>query len=134
MPHRPIAVIHDGLESYREAFKKEFYVNRGRQTFELRSVSIREKGKNNRIERLHNTLKDRTKTLRALDNDESAQKMIDAIRLAYNFTRPHMALEGRTPAEAAGLDLQLNGNRWKDLIQQSAINTKQCKQMNDTQK
>lgn len=45
MPYRPIAVIHDGLEPYSEAFKKEFYVNQGRQTFELRSVSIREKAR-----------------------------------------------------------------------------------------
>jgi transposase-like protein len=122
LPFRPKAIIHDGLGSYNDAFKKEFYHNRGRQTFEMRSVSIREKGKNNRVERLRNTLKDRTKTQRALDNDESAQVMIDALRIAYNFTRPHMALGGRTPAEAAGLDLQLNGNRWKELIRQSAIN------------
>jgi len=119
LPYRPIAVIHDGLASYNDAFKKEFYQNKGRQTFEMRSVSIREKGKNNRVERLHNTLKDRTKTQRALDNDESAQVMIDALRIAYNFTRPHMALEGRTPAEAAGFELRLDGNRWQQLIQRA---------------
>jgi hypothetical protein len=46
--------------------------------------------------------------------------MVDAIRLAYDFVRPHMALEGRTAAEAAGLDLRLGKNRWKSLIMQSA--------------
>jgi len=121
LPFMPIAVAHDGLESYTEAFRKEFYRQRGRRTYELRSISIRERGKNNRVERLHQTLKDRTKTQRALDNDASAQIMVDAIKLNYNFARPHMALSGQTPAEAAGLDLQLNGNRWKQLIQQSAI-------------
>jgi len=120
LPFRPIAVIHDGLGSYTDAFKKEFYVNKGRQTFEIRSVSIRERGKNNRVERLHNTLKDRTKTQRALDNDNSAQVMIDALRLAYNFTRPHMALDGRTPAEAAGLDLDIRGNKWRELIKRAS--------------
>src|SRR5208282_1200257 len=29
LPFRPIAVIHDGLGSYTDAFKKEFYVNKG---------------------------------------------------------------------------------------------------------
>lgn len=120
LPFRPIAIAHDGLESYTDAFKKEFYRQTGRKTYELRSVSIRERGKNNRVERLHNTLKDRTKTQRALDSDKSAQVMVDAIKLNYNFARPHMALGGQTPAEAAGLDLQLNGNRWRQLIQRSA--------------
>lgn len=121
LPFRPKAIIHDGLQSYSEAFMKEFFQMKGRRTYELRSISIRERGKNNRVERLHNTLKDRTKTQRALDNDTSAQIMVDAIKLNYNFARPHMALDGKTPAEAAGLDLQLNGNRWKQLIQQSAV-------------
>jgi len=127
LPFLPKTVAHDGLESYTDAFRKEFYRQRGRRTVELRSVSIREKGKNNRVERLHNTLKDRTKTQRALDNDHSAQVMVDGIRLAYNFTRPHMALNGQTPAEATGLDLNLKGNRWKQLIQQSAISEQRTK-------
>ena len=122
LPYRPKAVIHDGLESYTDAFKKEFYRQHGRKTYELRSVSIRERGRNNRVERLHNTLKSRTVTMRGLDNDDSAQAMIDAIRLNYNFARPHMALAGLTPAQAAGLDLQLNGNRWLQLIKRSACN------------
>jgi len=121
LPFRPKAVIHDGLESYTDAFKKEFYRQSGRKTYELRSVSIRQRGKNNRVERLHNTLKSRTVTMRGLDNDDSAQVMVDAIRLNYNFTRPHMALGGLTPAQVAGLDLQLNGNRWKELIRRSSI-------------
>lgn len=119
LPFRPKAVIHDGLESYTDAFRKEFYRQSGRRTYELRSVSIRDRGKNNRVERLHNTLKSRTVTMRGLDNDNSAQVMVDAIKLAYNYTRPHMALGGQTPAQAAGLDLQLTGNRWKSLIVQS---------------
>jgi hypothetical protein len=31
-----------------------------------------------------------------------------------------MAIKGKTPAEAAGLDLKLGQNRWKSLIEQSA--------------
>lgn len=122
LPFRPKAVVHDGLESYTDAFRKEFHRQRGRRTYELRSVSIRERGKNNRVERLQNTLKDRLKTQRALDNDASAQIMVDAIKLNYNFNRPHMALGGRTPAEAAGLELQLDGNRWKKLINRASRN------------
>jgi hypothetical protein len=33
--------------------------------------------------------------------------------------RPHQALNGKTPAEMAGLDLKLGGNKWKDLIKKA---------------
>ena len=38
----------------------------------------------------------------------------------YNFIRPHMGLNGKTPAQIAGLDLQLEGVIWKALIKQAA--------------
>lgn len=115
----PITVTHDGLQSYGEAFKREFYTNTAPRTIDVRSVSIRDRGLNNRMERLNQTFRDRNKTQRGLDSAGSAQAMSDGIRIAYNFTRPHMALKGKTPAEAAGLDLNLGHNRWKSLIQQS---------------
>jgi len=40
--------------------------------------------------------------------------------MVYNFTRSDMALEGKTPAEASGIHLNLGQNRWKSLIIQSA--------------
>jgi len=46
--------------------------------------------------------------------------MSEAIRVAYNFIRPHTALNGKTPAETAGIDLQLEDNRWKSLIEQAS--------------
>ncbi len=116
----PIAVTHDGLHSYTEAFKREFYTNTTPRAIDVRSVSIRDRGLNNRMERLNQTFRDRNKTQRGLDSQQTAQEMSDGIRIVYNFTRPHLALKGRTPAEAAGLNLNLGQNRWKSLIQQSA--------------
>ena len=40
--------------------------------------------------------------------------------LFYNFLRPHMALNGQTPAQAAGIDLRLEGNRWMALIREAS--------------
>jgi hypothetical protein len=57
--------------------------------------------------------------MRALDDSESAKNMVDGLRLSYNFMRPHSALKGRTPAEAAGLPSLGDGNKWKTLIQNS---------------
>jgi len=86
----PIAVAHDGLHSYSEAFRREFYTNKNPKTIDVRSVSIRDIGLNNRVERLNQTFRDRNKTQRGLDHRKSAQEMSDAIRIAYNFTRPQM--------------------------------------------
>jgi len=33
-----------------------------------------------------------------------------------------MALGGRTPAEAAGIDLELQGNKWEAIIKKAAKN------------
>jgi len=44
-----------------------------------------------------------------------ARGWLEGFRIHYNFVREHMGL-GRTPAEAAGLDLPLLRNRWLGLI------------------
>jgi transposase-like protein len=119
MAKRPLALIHDGLQSYNEAFNREFYTNYGPRIENVRSVGQRDKGLNQMAERVNNTIRDREKTFRGMDNDESAQGMADGIRINYNFIRPHMGLDGKTPAQFAGLDLGLEGIRWKALIKQA---------------
>ncbi len=121
MEKRPLAVVHDGLQSYNEAFNREFYINHGPRTENIRSVGQRDKGLNQSIERINNTIRDREKTFRGMDNDESAQILSDGMRINYNFIRPHMGLDGKTPAQVAGLDLRLEGIRWKALIRQAAL-------------
>jgi len=37
--------------------------------------------------------------------------VIEEFRIYYNFIRPHIALNERTPAEVAGIDLQLGQNK-----------------------
>jgi hypothetical protein len=39
-------------------------------------------------------------------------------KIYYNFIRPHSALDGKTPAEAAGIGIG-GENKWKRLIQKS---------------
>jgi hypothetical protein len=41
-------------------------------------------------------------------------------RIFYNFVRPHTALDEQTPAQAAGIDLKLGGNRWMALIRNAS--------------
>lgn len=53
--YRPKAVIHDGLKSYDEAFQKEYFSLRQPRVKNIRSISVRGKGLNSKVERLHGT-------------------------------------------------------------------------------
>ncbi len=54
--------------------------------------------------------------MRGMDTDQSAKLLLEGQKIHYNYLRPHQALNGKTPAEKAGIDLQLKGNKWKELI------------------
>jgi transposase-like protein len=75
---------------------------------------------NHRVERLHNSMREREKVMRHLKKAHSADKVFKGYRAYYNFVRPHMALENHTPAQAAAVPIQLGTNRWLDLIRQAA--------------
>jgi hypothetical protein len=124
MQRRAIAVVHDGLQSYNEAFDKEFFTMKGPRTENIRSVGQRHEGLNQRIERLNGEIRDREIVMRGLDHDETAQIIADGIRINHNFIRRHTALGGKTPAQVSGLDLQLEGIRWKALIERANRSSK----------
>ncbi|HEX2557267.1 MAG TPA: integrase core domain-containing protein [Nitrososphaera sp.] len=68
---------------------------------------------NNRIERLNGTLRERVKVQRGWKSKKSA--IAEGMRLQYNFVKPHQALEGKTPANAAGLEVK----GWKNMLELS---------------
>jgi putative transposase len=55
----------------------------------------------NLIERLHGTIKERTKVMRGLRTAETAKRFLDGWMAYYNYMKPHEALDSRTPSEAA---------------------------------
>ena len=112
---RPLKVMTDGLRSYEEGFRKVFYSRRKENRVEyVRSPGIRGRSHNNLIERFHGTIKDRTKPMRGFKADYSCKAILDGFVAHYNFVRGHLGLDCRTPAEAAGLDLPVDGG-WGDL-------------------
>jgi len=111
----PKAIIHDGLQSYDEAYQKEYFTRRNPRVKNIRSISVRNQGLNSRVERLNGTMRDREKVMRGMNTAESAQKIIEAMRIHYNFCREHSKL-GKTPAEQAGIKLDLGQNKIENLI------------------
>lgn len=77
----------------------------------------KKKFQNNPIERLHNTEKQTIKTFRGFDNFKSTKRFFDFNRVYYNFIRKHTSLGKTTPAEAAGIFLELKRNRFLSLIE-----------------
>ena len=51
-------------------------------------------------------------------------QLAEGQRIQYNFVKPHMALEGQTPAQAAGL----SPKGWKELLMKAVNSTAKISQ------
>ncbi|MGD0424931.1 MAG: hypothetical protein ABSA92_15970 [Candidatus Bathyarchaeia archaeon] len=45
--------------------------------------------------------------------------MIEGYRIYHNYVRPHMALDGKTPADLAGITVK-GSDKWLTLIQNAS--------------
>ncbi|MEN2975377.1 MAG: IS6 family transposase [Candidatus Caldarchaeales archaeon] len=113
----PTEVVTDGLRAYEDAFRKEFYRLKGPRVKHIRLAGLEERPNNNLVERLHGTFKDRTKVMRGMKKMEAAERLMDGYRIYYNFVKPHISLNGRTPVETAGVLKYAGENKWLELIQ-----------------
>ena len=109
----PKQIITDKLRSYLDAVEKTWGAGTKHITA---SPFIKGKGEDSTraIERFHGTLKDRTKVMRSLANKDSAKIILDGWLAHYNFFRPHQSLNGKSPAEAAGIISPYKS--WKDVV------------------
>ncbi len=117
---RPMAVVTDGLRSYQDAITKEFFTLKAPRTEHVRIPNIRNRSNNNMVERLHGTIRQRNKVMRGLDKETSAQTMMEGMKIYYNFIRPHMALNGKTPAQQAKIADNSTPENWKSLIKKAS--------------
>ncbi len=67
---------------------------------------------NNRIERMNGTLRERVKVQRGWKTLKTP--LAEGQRIHYNFVKPHQALDGKTPAQIAGVGVR--GNKWLELL------------------
>lgn len=124
----PEFIITDGLWSYEKAIKKEFRFgthHKVNYTKHVRIPSIRAGINNNLVERYHSTFREFDKVRRAFKGNE--QDLDNGFRIYYNFIKNHEGLNGLTPSQAIGIDVNLGTNRWLDLLRESLEHEKSFK-------
>jgi transposase-like protein len=111
---KPKLMVTDGLKSYKRAFNSEFY-DHHQSCKHIADVALQE-SLNNVLERMHGSIREREKIMRGLKADDTP--IIPMNKIYYNFVRPHMGLDGATPADAAGIGVDCE-NKWEGLLRKS---------------
>ena len=114
MQMKPRVFITDGLRAYNDAFKKEYGAVKKGSPIHIRHISLKGDRNNNKMERLNGEFRDREKVMRGVKTKDSI--IFDGCQIYHNYVRPHMCLDGKTPAEICGIEIQ-GDNKWKTLIQ-----------------
>lgn len=112
-----ITFVSDRFVNYRTAWRKLFF-RVTKLTFGV-PIGCKKYGlkyNNNPIERYNQDIKDQTITKRHFGSGDGARAFLDLRRIIKNFINPHQQLKGRTPAEAAEIDLPLGRSRLLNLI------------------
>lgn len=111
----PFHIITDGAPNFTAGISAEFWREK-KQLALVHERDIRFGGQihNNKMERLNGEIRDREKVVRGVKKSDSP--LIDGYQIYHNYVRPHMALDGKTPADLAGIEVQGN-DKWLTLIQ-----------------
>lgn len=67
---------------------------------------------------MNEELRQREEVVRTLERPDTA--ILTGMQIYHNYVRPHEALEGKTPSEAAGIQVE-GENKWLALIQNASI-------------
>ncbi len=116
----PSVFVTDGLPAYNNAFKKEYAPKNflHKPSKHVKEVHFKNQLANNNIqERLNGEFRDREKVFRGLKKDDSPA--IAGIKLYHNFIKPHMGLDGDTPADRTGIEIK-GDNKWKTIIENAS--------------
>jgi len=72
------------------------------------------------MERMNGEIRDRERVMRTLEKSDSP--ILKGMEIYHNYVRPHMSLNGKTPAEVAGIKVE-GENKWLTLIQNASCKT-----------
>ena len=122
---KPLTFITDGAKNYQDAYTKEFWTQKYPRTQHVRHITLKGDRNNNKMERLNGEFRDREKVMRGIKTVDSP--ILKGYQLFHNYIRPHMGLEGKTPADACGITVE-GENKWLTIIQNAAYPPKMDKE------
>ena len=115
---QPKTLVSDGAMNFHVAYKSEFRTARlENRTEHIRHIRLQGDYNNNKMERMNGEIRDRERVMRGLENKNTP--ILKGIQLYHNYIRPHMALNGATPAERAGIQIK-GKDKWLTLIQNAS--------------
>jgi transposase-like protein len=110
---QPKTIITDGLPTYSVSARDIFP-----QAVHTRKITLDGKvHNNNKMERMNGEIRDREKTMRGLKKKRTV--VLQGYQIYHNYIRPHESLDGKTPADLCGIDIQ-GKNKWVTLIQNAS--------------
>jgi hypothetical protein len=83
----------------------------------IRNITLAGTHNNNKMERLNGEIRDREKVTRNLKKDDTP--ILRGMQIFHNYVRPHMGLNGKTPADLAGIQVE-GEDKWLTLIQNAS--------------
>jgi putative transposase len=111
----PKTLVSDGAANFHEAYNKEFRTMKlETRTEHIRHIRLAGDFNNNKMERMNGEIRDRERVMRTLEKSDTP--ILSGMQIFHNYIRPHQALNGKTPAEVAGISIQ-GDNKWLTLIQ-----------------
>ncbi len=116
----PEQLTSDGAANFAHAHKKQYAAKNflHKESEHARHIHMTGDMNNNQMESFNGaTIRHREKVTRGLKKEDSA--ILTGLQLYHNYIRPHLGLDGKTPAEAAGI--QIDGeNKILTMIQAAA--------------
>jgi hypothetical protein len=114
---QPVTLITDGAPNFHELAKGNTSRKAANKMAHIKDIRMSGQVHNDRMERMNGEIRDREKVMRGLKRSDTP--VIPGYQIYHNHVRPHEALTGKTPAEAAGIKVKVM-NRWLTIIQNAS--------------
>lgn len=124
----PDKVYSDGLPAYPRAIREVL----GKNVRHVVTGSVAGNPDNNMVERLNGTIRERTKVMRGWKSRVTGLELLEGWRIHYNYFRPHESLNGRTPAEVAGVKTEIKN--WEDVAKRDVRPVSRIRQFRELER
>jgi hypothetical protein len=116
---QPKTLITDGAPNFHEAFMDEYWTsNICNRPEHIRDIRFDGQVHNNKMERMNGELRDREKVVRGVKREDSS--LLTGLQIYHNYVRPHMGLNGKNPADVAGITVE-GKDKWLTIIQNAIV-------------